>query len=387
VSWNRRDLLSAGLAGATLAAAGRAAGDAERESDSLDGLAHAKGFHFGTALGVRSLTDPGYLDIVRAQCGLIVPENELEMPVIQPQPGEFHFERGDAIAAFTSANDMQMRGSCLLWHHPRGLPHWLDGYDFGSDPVAAAEKLLTYHITLTAGHFNGIVSWDVVNEAVDNLTGEMRETPLSKAVGSAQKVLEIAFRAARVNLPGVELVYNDYMGWTSGDAPHRNGVLKLLERFRKGGVPVNSLGLQSHIGAGTQDGNASRSFDARDERAWRKFLEEVTGMGYGLLITGFDVHDGPLPADFTQRDQAVAALGRAYLELTLSFPQLNAVVCGGLMDTHTWLQGRDPRADGLPKRPTPYDNHYQPKPLREAIAAAFRGAPPRKPTAIAGIPA
>ena len=57
------------------------------------------------------------------------------------------------------------------------------------------------------------------------------------------------------------------------------------------------------------------------------------------------------------------------------------------MDTHTWLQGRNPRADGLPKRPTPFDNHYQPKPLREAIAAAFRAAPPRKPAAIAGIPA
>jgi endo-1,4-beta-xylanase len=57
------------------------------------------------------------------------------------------------------------------------------------------------------------------------------------------------------------------------------------------------------------------------------------------------------------------------------------------MDTHTWLQGRTPRADGLPKRPTPYDNHYQPKPLRDAIAAALQAAPPRRPAAIAGIPA
>jgi endo-1,4-beta-xylanase len=66
---------------------------------------------------------------------------------------------------------------------------------------------------------------------------------------------------------------------------------------------------------------------------------------------------------------------------------MNALLCWGLMDTHTWLQGRNPRADGLPKRPTPYDNHYQPKPLRDAMAAALRAAPPRKPSAIAGIPA
>jgi hypothetical protein len=34
-----------------------------------------------------------------------------------------------------------------------------------------------------------------------------------------------------------------------------------------------------------------------------------------------------------------------------------------------------------------FHNHYQPKPLREAIAAAFRAAPPRKLATMAGIPA
>src|SRR5213075_1394926 len=114
----------------------------------------------------------------------------------------------------------------------------------------------------------------------DLVTGQMRETPLSKATGSADAVLESAFHAARDNLPHAELVYNDYMGWEAEDEPHREGVLRLLERFRKNKVPVNALGIQAHIGAGNQDGNANRAFDARDERAWRKFLEEVIGMGY-----------------------------------------------------------------------------------------------------------
>jgi endo-1,4-beta-xylanase len=183
------------------------------------------------------------------------------------------------------------------------------------------------------------------------------------------------------------LVYNDYMGWESDDAPHRDGVLRLLERLRKNAVPVNALGLQSHIGAGNQDANANRTFDARDEKAWRKFLEEVTGMGYALLITEYDVHDASLPADVAVRDREVAALGRAYLDLTLSFTQVNALLCWGLMDTHTWLQSRTPRKDGLPKRPTPYDDQYRPKPLRDAVAGALRTAPPRRPAAIAGIPA
>ena len=133
--------------------------------------------------------------------------------------------------------------------------------------------------------------------------------------------------------------------------------------------------------------NANRSFDARDERAWRKFLTEVTGMGYSLLVTELDVHDAPLPADTRVRDKKVAALGRDFLDVTLDFRQVNAVLVWGLADNHTWLQGRTPRADKLPKRPTPYDDHYQPKPLREAIAAAFRAAPQRRPDRLVGVPA
>lgn len=386
--WTRRQVVQTGLASASLGVAASIARAAEPAPDSLEALAHAKGLHFGTSLGGRGLADAAYLDLVRAQCGIIVPENALKLPSIQPQPGEFHFERGDELAAFAESSNLLMRGHCLLWHHSRWLPRWMEGYDFGAEPAVAAERMLVDHISRTTKHFEKrIVSWDVVNEAVDNVTGEMRETPLSKAIGSPDKVLEICFRAARANLPNTELVYNDYMGWERDNAPHRDGVLKLLERFRKNGVPVNALGLQAHIGAGNQDSNAGRAFDARDERAWRKFLEDVTGMGYTLLITEFDVHDAPLPADFAQRDRAVAALGRAFLDLTLSFTQVNALLCWGLADKYTWLQGRTPRADGQPKRPTPYDRDFQPKPLRESIAASLRAASPRKPSSIAGIPA
>jgi endo-1,4-beta-xylanase len=388
-NWSRRAILGAGMSTAVAAVPLRAAElVSEAGADSLESLAHVKGLHFGTSLGGRGLADPRYLELVRSQCGVIVPENALKMPSIQPAPGEFHFERAEALLAFAEANKMLTRGHCLLWHHPRWLPKWLDGYDFGAAPANTAETVLTGHITATSAHFGKrIVSWDVVNEAIDNITGEMRETSLSKAMGSADKVLQTAFHAARAALPTTELVYNDYMGWESGGAAHRDGVLRLLERFRKTGTPVNTLGIQAHIGSGNQENNANRAFDARDERAWRRFLEEATGMGYALAITELDVHDATVPGDSDVRDQQVAALGRAFLDLTLSFKQVNVVVCWGLVDSHSWLQGRTPRKDGLPKRPTPYDNHYLSKPLRGAVAAALRAAPLRKPATIAGIPA
>jgi endo-1,4-beta-xylanase len=386
-SWSRRDLLQAGLLGAAFARAA-AAGAAPLAGDSLESLARAKGMHFGTALSGRALADVPYTELIVAQCGLIVPENELKMPFIQRTPGVFDFSRAERLLAFADANALAMRGHCLLWHHPRWLPRWLENHDFGSDPKKSAETLLTTHIRETCTHFgNRIRSWDVVNEAVDNTTGVMRETPFSHAIGSPDAVLEIAFRSARAALPDAELVYNDYMGWESTSASHRDGVLRLLERLRGRGIPVNALGIQAHIGVGNQDSSANRRFDARDEKSWYKFLVDVTGMGYSLLITEFDVHDAPLPANFKARDRQVAALGRAFLDVTLDFRQVNAVLVWGLSDNHTWLQGRTPRADGLPKRPTPYDDQYRPKPLRAAIAAAFRAAPDRKRAALAGVPA
>jgi endo-1,4-beta-xylanase len=380
--WSRRALLAAGGSAALAALAPPSFGAAQA---SLQELAHEKGFAFGSALSTRGLQDAPYKQLIQEQCGILVAENEFKMPGLQPAPGEFRFDRADALLSFAEGAGLRMRGHNLLWHHPRWLPRWLEAYDFGADVARGTELLLVNHVRTVATHFGRrVVSWDVVNEAVDNVSGEMRETRLSQNMGSADAVLELAFRSARDALPETELVYNDYMGWDKNGARHRDGVLKLLERLRRKGVPVNALGIQGHIGAGNNDASAGRVFDARDESAWSAFLREVTGMGYQLLITEFDVHDAPLPADFAQRDREVAALGRAFLDITLSFRELNAVLCWGLSDKYSWLQGRTPRADGLPKRPTPFDDRLAPKPLCLEMAAAFRAAPSRPRTNITG---
>jgi len=363
---------------ATLAGMASAAIADTPAMESLDALARKKGLRFGSALSGRGLRDPNYLALVESQCGMLVPENELKMAFVQRAPGEFHFERAAALLAFAESRGLPMRGHTLLWHHPKWLPRWLDTYDFGAQPATTAAEWLSTHVRTTAAQFGRrICSWDVVNEAVHQVTGEMRDTVLSQAIGTPDQVVEIAFRVAREQLPDTELVYNDYMGWEKDAGPHRDGVLRLLERLKRNDVPVDALGLQAHIGAGNQDSNANRVFDARDERAWRRFLKEVTGMGYRLLVTEFDVHDAPLDAALARRDREVAALGRAFLDLTLDFREVNAVLCWGLADHYSWLQGRTPRVDGLPKRPTPYDAQLQPKLLREAIAAALRAAPRR----------
>lgn len=342
---------------------------------SLKSLAADKGILFGSAVGASapgslagSLNDAGYRDILTKECSVLVPENELKSYVIAAQPDTYNFERGDRIAQFASSNGIKMRGHTLLWNRVEYTPKWLLDRVASLSP-AAAEKFLRDYIQRVCTHYRDQVhSWDVVNETVDPKSGQLRDTPFTKVLGF--DALRIAFEAARENAPKAQLVYNDYMSWEAGNERHRDGVLRLLEQFKARNVPVNALGVQSHIG---NDGHIR---DIQDKQ-WRAFLDTVVGMGYELLITEFDVNDKDLPGDPGTRDAQVAASAKGYLDVMLSYKQLDHVLCWGMVDKFSWLQNFSKRHDKTPQRPTPYDDNYRPKPLRDAIAAAFESAPKR----------
>ncbi|WP_246167366.1 endo-1,4-beta-xylanase [Sphingomonas piscis] len=182
------------------------------------------------------------------------------------------------------------------------------------------------------------------------------------------------FHTAQNEAPHAQLVYNDYMSWERGteDETHIKGVLKLLEGFRKRGTPVHALGIQSHIRL-LKDlpvGEIVRESTG----PWRTFLDEVVAMGYGLEITELDVNDRKAPDDIVQRDRMVADYTRAYMDVMLSYPQLQTIMAWGMVDKYSWLTGFDPRADKSIKRGTPYDANFRAKPMRDAIAAAFANA-------------
>lgn len=373
---SRRDLLAAGaataLAGPALAAQG----------PSLRELAQAKGILFGSAVpaGPRGATtgpfeDAKHREILARECGVLVPENELKWYVVRARgPQYFDFERADRIAEFAKANGQALRGHTLLWHHPQWFPNWVKGYDFGPKPAEAAARMVTQHIQALCRRYPQMISWDVVNETVDPKDGSIRSTFLSDAMGK-EEVLDLSFHVAREAAPKARLVYNDYMSQEVGNEKHRYGVLKLLEGFKKRGTPVDALGIQSHIGA--ENADSFTGFGKPQEKEWTAFLNDVTGMGYDLLVTEFDVHDKGLVYDFGPRDAAVAAYAKAFLDQVLSYRQTKEVLAWGMIDKYSWLQGQWLREDKKPKRPTLYDDNYQPKPLREAVAAALKAAPAR----------
>jgi endo-1,4-beta-xylanase len=378
---SRREAL-AGLAALTLAGCGGGIGSvasAALPHPSLDSVARRGGRRFGSAIGWNagaaggSIQNPDYAGVVKAECGLIVPENEMKWQATRPGPETFDFARMDQIVAWARMNGLAIRGHTLLWHRPQWFPEWLNAYDFGANPAAEAERLLTTHIRTVTDRYRGTIhSYDVVNEAIDHDTHGLLPTSLSRAMGSAEAVLDLAFHTARDQLPDAQLVYNDYMSWEPQHAAHCADVLRLLEGFRRRGVPVDALGIQSHIEVFSLD--PASGVGPYREAEWRAFLDEVVAMGYKLLITEFDVKDKALPSDIALRDAKVADYARRYFDLMLEYPELGDILAWGMVDGFSWLQGFAPRNDGLEVRGCPYDSGYRPKPLRAAIAASLAGA-------------
>ncbi|MEL6876852.1 MAG: endo-1,4-beta-xylanase, partial [Pseudomonadota bacterium] len=142
---------------------------------SLDALAQRQGRRFGTAVAWNeagtgmSLSNPDYAALVKAECGIIVPENEMKWQALRPSPDSYDFTAMDEIARWAIENDQELRAHVLLWHRPEWFPDWLNTYDFGANPAREAERVLVDHIdTVTTRYRSRISSWDVVNEAIDH---------------------------------------------------------------------------------------------------------------------------------------------------------------------------------------------------------------------------
>ncbi len=340
-------------------------------SDPLNVLARSKGVLFGSALSSYQTSDPNYLRLIKTECDVIVAENEHKWYTIHPEPDVWTFDPADTLVAFAKANDLKMRGHAIVWHHPRWFPDWVNNLTFST--AADAEAMLSDYISRVASRAHPFIhEWDVINEAVDDKTGELRETSFSRAMGGPLNVIDFCFRKTAEISPGTRLAYNDYMSWETGNENHRTGVLRLLEALLKRGAPVTVFGIQSH-----SNFDMPNEFTAAKQRAWRQFCDDAADLGLQFSLTEFDVNDTNLAPDVAVRDELIASYTKDYLDIMLSYPQTKELLMWGLVDKYSWLQGFLPRTDGVEKRPTLFDSNYKPKRMREAIAAALKSAPVR----------
>ena len=307
--------------------------------NSLKAHAGRKGILAGAAVEAQLLnSNPAIAQIVIDQYSLLVAENSMKVGPMRPTPTTYSFDAGDALVAFGNAHGIKVRGHNLCWHAQ--LPTWFNSYVTKDN----AKQVLTDHITTVAGHFKGkLQSWDVVNEAInvpDGMPGGLRNGPWYKMLGP--DFIPIAFQAARSADPDVLLTYNDYGIETDsdGDTKKRAAILELVRGMQANKVPINAVGIQSHIHTSWTPDNA---------KGFREWMATLRGMGLKLFATELDINDDTMDTeDPAEIDAAVAKVYHDYLGMLMAEPAVAAVVTWGVTDAHTWLAGRRP---GGPRPP------------------------------------
>ena len=329
--------------------------------------ARSRGLLAGCAVNLHALqTDTAYAQLVKEQANIVVAENAMKFGPIHPAQNQFAFEEADYLFGFAQDHGMQVRGHNFVWH--RQLPAWFKDY---ATPGNAA-SILVNHIEAVGGRYAGRVqSWDVVNEAIhveDGKPGGLRNSPWYQLLGPGY--IDLAFRTARQVDPHALLCYNDYglESEAAGDANKRSAVLKLLRGMRERGVPLDAVGIQSHISAGD---------NARYGQGLTDFMREIQAMGLQILLTEMDVNDRALGADTQTRDKTVGAAYYHFLKLALANPAVTAILTWGITDKYSWLNDEDSRPDKLPERALPFDADLKPKLAYIAEVQALRNAPAR----------
>jgi endo-1,4-beta-xylanase len=306
----------------------------------------------GVAVQARLLTgDDGYGDLVDRAFASVTPENEMKMAVVQPERGRFDFEQADRIVDWAVEHGKRVRGHTLIWHNQN--PPWLEQGDVSREELLA---IMREHITTVMRHFRGRVGeWDVVNEAVDDDTGGLRDSVWRRGIGP--DYVQQAFRFAREADPDAVLTYNDY--GAEGRGTKRDGVLRLVRRLQADGAPIDAIGLQAHVPTDPIPG-------------FEETLDLLRATGLRVRITEADVRvpvgEGDVP---TGGQDALDAQAARYAQLAEGCAALgcDSFTVWGVDDKDSWVPGAYPGTGAA----TPFDGDLRPKPAAAALRRALAG--------------
>jgi endo-1,4-beta-xylanase len=310
--------------------------------------------------------------LIKAQFSSITPENVLKWESVHPQPDRYDFAAADAYVDFGQKNRMYIVGHTLVWHNQ--TPKWVFEDEKGN-PLSREALLerMHDHIRTVVGRYKGrINSWDVVNEALEE-DGSLRQTPWLKIIG--EDYIAKAFQFAHEADPSAQLNYNEY---NLAKPAKREGALKLIQKLRAEGVPVNGVGLQEHD-----------HLDFPSVEDLGTTISEFGKLGVKVMITELDIDvlpsagygptaDVSLSVEAKARlnpyaqglpDSVQRALARRYVDLFSLFlmhrDAITRVTFWGVTDGDSWLNDWPVR--GRTSYPLLFDRSAQPKPAFHAV--------------------
>jgi endo-1,4-beta-xylanase len=332
--------------------------------------AYKNDFGIGTALNTPQIEerDPKAAMLIAQQFNMATPENIMKAEIIHPQWSVYNFDLADKMVAYCTKNNIKVNGHTLIWHSQ------LPVFARRMESLDSFKTFFKDHITTVASRYDGkILSWDVVNEAL-NEDGTMRKSIFLNKLGD--NFVTEAFRIAQAAAPNTELYYNDY---NNEQPAKRAGCIALIKKIQAAGVRIDGVGIQGHWHLG--------KIPLKDIE---ESIQQYSALGLKVMFTELDIEvlqrnfDG---ADVSQRmksdpsmnpyvnglpdsiQQKLAADYKSLFNLFLKYKKdVTRVTFWGVNDAQSWLNGWP--VPGRTNYPLLFDRNYQPKPAFYAVIDA-----------------
>ena len=259
-----------------------------------------------------------------------------------------HFFSAKPLLDYCAQNGLKVHGHVLVWHSQTPEAFFHVGYDPAAPYVsrevmlARLDNYIRLIMEFMAENYPGlIVSWDVVNEAVDDSSGKLRQSNWTKVVG--QDFVNRAFEIARRYAPEDTLLfYNDY---STPYEPKLTGICNLLDSLLSEGN-IDGYGFQCHY-----------QLNSPSISQLTKAFEKISAKGLKLRVSELDVTiSGPTASAYSQQAKRYADLMKVYLSFA---DDIIAVHTWGVTDDLSWLSSQYPLL---------FDSKLNPKPAFDALA-------------------
>lgn len=323
---------------------------------------YAGKFDFGTAAPIFAFGQAKWRDLILSQFNILTPENEMKPDAVLDVAGSqkllaetgdetaaaVHFDSAKPLLDFAKENSLRVHGHVLVWHSQTPEAFFHEGYDPAAPLVTREvmlgrlENYIKGIMTYLEENYPGVVvSWDVLNEAIDDSSNWLRKSNWLTVVG--EDYPNRAYEIARKYAPeGTKLYYNDYNTAVGGKL---KGIVRLLNTLIPEGN-IDGYGFQMHHAV---------SFPSIPQI--RTAVETIASLGLRLRVSELDVTVGNNSEDsFTKQAKYYADVMKI---LTDHADQFEAVQVWGLCDPMSWRGSQFPLL---------FDGNANPKPAFWAVA-------------------
>ena len=306
-----------------------------------------------------------YQKTVLDQAGSITAENVMKPSQINAQKGIFSFEKADYLIDVAKAQGKRIHGHTFVWY-TNTAPTWMKQIKDSTE----LETALKNYIQTVGMHFKGkVASWDVVNEAFDNATGEIRmastdekgQTLLNLGGVIGKDYVARMFQYAHQADPEALLFYNEYGQETN--TKKLDAVLKMVADFKKRSVPVHGLGLQMHISINTPNAGIENAIQKYADTGLLVHISELD-----IAINPARTKDLAITAELLDKQlQKYKFVVAAYKRIVPAKQQFG-ITMWGVSDANSWIPGFCSCTDF----PLLFDGQYKAKPAYDGFIGGLK---------------